>query len=246
MLTLSIGNSNLRYALFDDATITHRGVLPLDEDIDLSLIPLEKTEARPCVLTSVRPDWDSKIQSFLKASGVACSQLGKDFSLSLPNAYHDTSEVGTDRLLGILSALNQFPDQAVVTVDFGTAITINVGSSKGEFLGGLIFMGASTQGQLINEWTPRLPQVDPEAIADGFIARSTEEALKAGIFWQVAGGIESILKNIQSQLGEEIKVVATGGDVDKFASKISLVDSVDSELVLKGLRLCYLHSQSKH
>lgn len=239
MLTFSIGNSSLRLARFEDSRILESHSWPLESRPWTSLPLAGIDPGVPALIASVRPDLTPSLLEVLESRGLECQLLGRDFQLIVASRYRDPSEVGIDRLLAVLAASEMFPSRPVAVVDFGTALTVSVASAEGEFLGGLIAPGASTQGRLVPVLTPRLPAVEPARGPDGFLARSTREALSAGVHWMVVGGVERMLRGLFEQLGEVPRVVATGGEAALLAPEIPAIERVEPDLVLRGLRLAH-------
>jgi type III pantothenate kinase len=85
--------------------------------------------------------------------------------------------------------------------------------------------------------------VRPDRAPPSVLARSTREALRAGIFWQIAGGASRILEALAAELTFPFGVVATGGDAELFAPAVPRVELVDGDLALKGLALTYSRSR---
>ncbi len=163
-------------------------------------------------------------------------EAGRDFEIPVENHYENPGEVGVDRLLNALAAGTRWPGQEVVVVDFGTAMSISVVSARGEFLGGPIGAGVGTILRGLASATPRLPGLEdgPET---PLIARSTVQALRAGVLGQVRGGVDRLVQGIRQELGGDTRVVATGGEAEWVASGLDLFDTIVPELTLEGLAI---------
>jgi type III pantothenate kinase len=145
-------------------------------------------------------------------------------------------EVGADRIADALWAARRFPGQATVVIDCGTAITFNVVSSKGAFLGGAIAPGMSTQARALAEKTALLPEIRIGR-APGPIGRDTSSSIASGIFFGAVGLVAELTAQIESALGEKLLVIATGGDAELLASGSKRVDRIVPDLTLEGVAL---------
>ena len=163
-------------------------------------------------------------------------QAGRDFEIPVENRYENPREVGVDRLLNALAAGARWPGEAVIVVDFGTAMSISVVSAEGEFLGGPIGAGVGTILRGLASATPHLPGLEAGPGA-ALIARSTSEALRAGVLGQVRGGAGSLVEGIRLELGGAARVVATGGEAEWVAEGLELFEAIVPELTLEGLAI---------
>lgn len=243
ILALSIGNTNLRFGFRRSAEDASK--IAASEILDAASIPLEpwppvladivgSRGVDRAILATVRPDLVAGIEKELSCVGISLEKIGVDFPVSLENAYEHPEELGVDRLLGVLAAQHRFPGEGVVVVDFGTALTFNVGSPDGQFMGGLIGIGASSAAAALPGKTPMLPRVELSS-APGFLARTTREAISAGISWEVIGGVERVLEGLRSELPFSFRCVATGGDAELLVPHTRGIETIVPDLVLEGL-----------
>jgi type III pantothenate kinase len=126
-------------------------------------------------------------------------------------------------------------------VGFGTATTFGAVSRDGEFVGAAIAPGIRISIDALVERTAKLPQVALDAPA-GPIGRDTVTALQAGIVYGFVGQAEALIGRMRHAIGEDARVVATGGLADVVARHTDAIDAVDPHLVLKGLALWYASS----
>lgn len=235
-----LGNSRLRCGSFDGGEVLESRALAYEElesaanrewladflrGAGLEIVVGSVCDERMDLLRSAGPDG---------AAGLLVA--GRDFEIPVENLYDNPAEVGIDRLLNALAAGTRWPGEAVIVVDFGTAMSISVVSAGGEFLGGPIGAGVGTILHGLASETPHLPGLEAGP-AVPLIAGSTAQALRAGVLGQVRGGVERLVQGVLQELGGEGRVVATGGEAEWVASELELFDSMVPELTLEGLAI---------
>jgi len=151
-------------------------------------------------------------------------------------------ELGSDLLAGAIAAKALYGTPLVV-VGFGTATTFGAVSREGEYLGAAIAPGIRTSIDALVERTAKLPQVALDA-PNGPIGRDTVSALQAGIVYGFVGQAEALIARMRHAIGEDARVIATGGLAPVVAKHTTAIDAVEEHLVLKGLALW--HAASPH
>jgi type III pantothenate kinase len=162
---------------------------------------------------------------------IANAHLDWGFDIKVANP----AEVGADRLLNTLAGHQRYGGPAVV-IDFGTATTFDVMDSDGAYLGGVIAPGINLSIEALHRAAARLPRIAigrPQAV----IGRSTVPAMQSGIYWGYVGMIEGLVARIQAEYGGGLKVLATGGLAPLLAEGTTVIQTIDADLTLEGLRL---------
>jgi len=162
---------------------------------------------------------------------VARSSLDWGLDIRIDNP----SEVGADRLLNTLAAHQAYGGPLIV-IDFGTATTFDVVAPDGAYLGGVIAPGINLSIEALHKAAARLPRIGigrPQAV----IGRSTIPAMQSGIYWGYVGLVEGLVTRIRAEHDEPLKVVATGGLAPMLAEGTTIIDTIDPDLTLNGLRL---------
>ena len=157
------------------------------------------------------------------------SPLGYGFELDAPE------QIGHDRLANAV-ALKDRHDAPAIAIDFGTAVTFSVISENGNFAGGVIAPGMGCMTEYLASKTAQLPRVNPEAY-ESAIGKTTMEAMQIGVVAGHRGMVREILREIVSEIGSDVAVVATGGGATFAAKGLPEISSVDLDLTLEGLRL---------
>jgi type III pantothenate kinase len=151
--------------------------------------------------------------------------------------YDRPQEVGADRVVNVAAAYRIYGGPACI-VDFGTGTTFDALSAKGEYLGGAIAPGVRVAAEALFTRTARLPRIDlqrpPRAIGG-----NTVDAMRSGILFGYVGLVEGMVARFRRELGDDMRVIATGGLAHIIAKETPVIEHVDVWLTLKGLRLVY-------
>ncbi|HSH81547.1 MAG TPA: type III pantothenate kinase [Herpetosiphonaceae bacterium] len=152
-------------------------------------------------------------------------------------------EVGPDRVVNALAAFRLHGGPAIV-VDFGTGLNFDVVSEAGEFLGGSIAPGFGIAADALFRYAARLTQVEfvrpPRAIG-----KNTVHALQSGLIFGYVGLVEGIVRRIEAELEQKAVVIATGGLSEVIAAESDVIDVIEPNLTLEGLRMVYWVNQTQ-
>ncbi|GAC1658023.1 MAG: type III pantothenate kinase [Candidatus Dormibacteraceae bacterium] len=155
-------------------------------------------------------------------------------------AIENPKEVGADRIANTLAAFRKYGGPAIV-IDLGTAVTYDAVSATGDYLGGAIAPGVGISLDALVTATAKLVRVELVA-PDSVIGRSTASAIQSGVLWGFVGQIEGMVRRMTDELGGSARVIATGGQAAMVAGLTHVIDSVDPDLTLEGLRLIYIQN----
>lgn len=161
--------------------------------------------------------------------------LGKDRTVPIKNRYRIKKEVGQDRLVNAYAAKMLYGTPAVV-IDFGTAITFDLISKKGDYLGGLILPGIELSLSGLYKGTALLPKVELKK-APSIIGRDTVNSMRGGILFGFGAMSDGLVLRYKDILGKDIKVIATGGNSALIKKYAKSIQKTDEDLTLKGLYL---------
>ena len=247
LLVVDAGNTNIVFAVHDGAS--WRGIWRISTDIQrtsdeyavwlLTLLAhsgLTSDQIDRAVIGTVVPaalyhlrrlsrDW------FRTEPLIAALGLNWGFQVKLDQP----SEVGVDRLLNGLAA-HRLYGGPVIVIDFGTATTFDVIDGDGDYNGGAIAPGINLSIEALHQAAARLPRIAigrPRSV----IGRGTVAAMRSGIFWGYIGLVEGIVARIRTEFGAPMKVVGTGGLAPLLAEGTDIIERIDPELTLEGLRM---------
>jgi type III pantothenate kinase len=155
----------------------------------------------------------------------------------MPVLVDNPSELGADRLVNAIAAFERYGGPCVV-VDFGTATTFDVISAKGEYLGGAIAPGLGISAEALFSRTARLSRVDIRRPAK-VIGTNTVTHLQSGLYYGYIGLVDGILARIMAELGEQPRVIATGGLARQISEDSRFIAEIDDMLTLDGLLILF-------
>lgn len=155
--------------------------------------------------------------------------------------YDNPQEVGADRIVNAIAALNKYGGKPIIIVDFGTATTFCAINEKGEYLGGAISPGIGISTEALFQRAAKLPKI--ELIKpDSVIGKNTVVSMQAGVVYGYIAQVDGIVKMMKKELGEDAYTIATGGLAALIAEGSETIDVVDELLTLDGL----LHIHQRH
>ncbi len=148
------------------------------------------------------------------------------------------AEVGADRLVNAVAAFAQYGKSCIV-VDFGTAITFDCISARGEYLGGAIMPGMSISLDALASRTAKLPRIDISIPPKRAIGANTVDAIKSGLMFGYGALVDGLIKKLSAEFTETPQVIATGGMAELIAPYTEAIQIVDPMLTLKGLNILH-------
>ncbi len=190
---------------------------------------------KTAVLSSVVPSKGDLIADFLAPHPVL--RVGPKTKLGVGIDYPQPKTIGADRLANAAGAFATY-GAPVVVVDFGTAVSFDIVSPAGNYVGGVIAPGLEAMTDYLHQRTALLPKISllepPSAIG-----KSTKHAMLAGAVYGYRGLVRQILQEIGKELGipHNLPVVATGGYAELIAAGLPEIKTVQENLTLDGLRI---------
>jgi type III pantothenate kinase len=161
----------------------------------------------------------------------------------MPVLYTPANDVGADRVVNAVAAYEMFGRSdatPVVVVDFGTATTFDAISGRGEYLGGVICPGIGISADALFQRAARLPRVDVRK-PPSIVGRTTVSSIQAGLFFGYVSMVDGIVQRIRAELegGDRAACIATGGMASILADETTVIQRVEPDLTLQGLRLIW-------
>jgi len=250
LLMIDIGNTNITLGLYEGDERKHAWRLAtvhdrMPDEYGLQVLGLLEhagctaDQIEGCALASVVPPLTG---TFIQAAAGYLNTnplvIDAGVKTGLSIRYEDPKNaLGADRVADAVAVRHIYGTPACV-VDFGTATTFDAISSEGEYLGGAIAPGMELAADALFKRAAKLPRVElasPEAA----IGRNTVGAIQSGLVYGYVGLVEGMVARFKEELGEETKVIGTGGLVDLIASETDVIEILAPWLTLDGLRLIW-------
>jgi type III pantothenate kinase len=257
LLAIDVGNTNIVLGVFEQQTLVQSWRLQTLRERtsdELGLIVdglfahsrIERVQVRGVILGSVVPPLTGTMQTMTERYfGVPALTIEPGVKTGMPILYENPAEVGADRIVNGVGAWERFGrglDRPMIIVDFGTATTLDAVTAKGEYLGGAICPGVQISADALFQRAARLPRIDvrkPPTI----VGRTTVGAMQSGLFYGYVSMVEGLVTRMDEELGGHTICVATGGLADVIAPETSLIQHVDPDLTLHGLRIVWERNQ---
>ena len=253
LLAIDVGNTNIVLGVFEKAKLVQSWRLQTlrertSDELGLLVEGLfahsgiERSRVTGIVLSSVVPPLTGTMQAMVdRYFGLTALNVEPAKNAGMPIRYENPAEVGADRIVNAIAALELYgktSGRPIIVCDFGTATTLDAVSAKGEYLGGAICPGVTISADALFQRAARLPRIDvrkPERV----IGRTTVGAMESGLFFGYVGMVEGLVRRMNAELGGNALCVATGGLAAVIAPETALIDHVDVDLTLHGLRIVW-------
>jgi type III pantothenate kinase len=253
LLVLDVGNTNTTLGLYDGATLKHSWRLTTERQrtVDeygimcrtlLDLAGLDSTAVTDIAVSSVVPPLDFTLHKMIEVYFRIKPLFIDTTNAGMPVLYDDPAAVGADRIVNAVAVFTRYGGPAIA-VDFGTATTFDAISEKGEYIGGIICPGINISAEALFQRAARLYRVDirrPERV----IGTNPTGSMQSGLYYGNVALVDGVLEKMREELGPRTRVVATGGLAPLISRGSRLIESVDADLTLEGMRIIYERNRS--
>lgn len=250
LATIDVGNTNIVFGLFEGQKLlkSFRIATSAEKSRDeygmlfLELLNYNRFDIKDIedvIISSVVP------QVMYSLERAAEKYLGKkpiivtnDTVPGLSIKYDNPKEVGADRLVNAVAAIEKYGSDVIV-VDFGTATTFCAVKANGDYLGGAICPGIQISVEALFSRTSKLPRIELTPIKK-VIGKTTVESMQSGVIHGYVGQVDYIVRLMKDEMeSPSAKVVATGGLSGMISEESETIDSIEPNLTLDGLRIIY-------
>jgi type III pantothenate kinase len=250
LLVIDIGNTNTVFGLYQDEQLVgswriQTTTTRTHDEIGVMLqmmfsgrdARLDTVEA--AIISCVVPSALYPMQRMCRAyCDVEALVVGPGMKTGVPILYDNPKEVGADRIVNAVAA-HHLVGAACIVVDFGTATTFDCIRADGSYLGGVIAPGYQISAEALFKSTSKLPRVEPARPAK-VIGRNTVHSIQSGLYFGYLDLVEGICGRIRREMSTpDARIIATGGLARFIAKHSAVIDSVEDDLTLLGLRLLY-------
>lgn len=249
IIAIDIGNTTTSFGVFNHGTLKATFAIATQpwrtpDEINLQLKALAKTrqlhlaQAEQILICSVVPRMSSVLIEALKSlaqrgNAIPIRVAGQDVNVPLKNRYTYPEQVGQDRLVGAFAALQRYKRECIVA-DFGTAITIDIVTKAGEYLGGIIAPGLEISMEALAMKTALLPKVELKEPPE-LLGKDTANSIRSGILYGCVALCDGLVTQLKRRYAPSAVVVATGGASALIAKHAKTIDHLEPHLVLEGL-----------
>lgn len=248
-LVLDIGNSRTKAAVFNATKLVQKQVFEnSDASRSVGILTMCAGGVERVIVSSTRRrDDDNEMIAILKERCGNVLWFDNSVPVPLKNSYATPQTLGCDRIAAAVGGQTLFREKNLLIFDFGTAITADVVTAQGEFLGGSISPGLWMRLKAMHDYTGRLPMIDSEQCVQyeqKSIPASTVEAMMSGamegIIFEVRGRIEAY-----SAMFPLLVTIFTGGEASGFEKRFKNTIFAEDDLVLAGLNTILDYNANK-
>ena len=255
IFVMDIGNTNIKAAVFEGKKLLKRWRCATDPSMtsdqygiimsDLFRYhELNIRDIEGIMISSVVPTINFTIEHMCR------DYFGKDPRILVPGMktglnikYENPRELGSDRIANAVAVSTLYGGPSIF-IDFGTATTYGVVSERGEFLGGAIGPGLRMMNRALSSGTAKLPSIEL-VVPPKVIGKTTVSNIQSGVLYGYIGSVEKIVGTMKAEIGcPQAKVIATGGMAHMVKSNSSVIDEINPDLTLTGLRIIYEKNQA--
>jgi len=256
LLAIDVGNTNTKFSVHDGQgwrahwRASTQSVRTADEYAAwlfqlMQMQSLSLDAIRACVISTVVPQALFNLRNlarrYLNCEPMIVGEVNVD--LGIPLRIDNPREAGADRLVNAVGAHVLHGGPAII-IDSGTATTFDVIAADGGLEGVIIAPGINLSLQALHTAAARLPRVEirrpPQALG-----KNTVHAMQSGVFWGYVALIDGLVRRLQNEAGEKMKVIATGGVASLFEDASETIEIFDHDLTSCGLLEIYKRNRKE-
>lgn len=241
-LTIDQGNTAAKIAVWDGNQLVALAIEPELNDGALTRITEDIDQTIESAIFCSVAQAGRSIERLLKPYARRILHLSSEMPLPITIDYGTPGTLGEDRIAAAVGAWSLFPNQSILVVDAGTAVTYDAVTADGRFAGGNIAPGITMRLSALHRYTARLPLLKmPHTIGTkDFLGHDTASAMILGAVYDIVGSVTYYL----SRLPEGTKVVMTGGWARELSKLCDFDIEVDPDLASKGLNRILTYNEN--
>jgi len=243
-VVVDIGNSRMKWGRCRDGRVAEMESLPPDDPAAWG----EQARAwdigpgASWAIGGVNPAVVEAFTRWVEAGGGTVVVFRKPSALPIALAVDEPDALGIDRVFGAIAARSLVPPGTpAITVDVGTAVTVNLVDAAGVFQGGAILPGPTLMARSLHDYTAKLPRVELHALPEeDSPGKNTTSAIRRGIRFAVCGAFVQLSSEFADACTVPPHLFVTGGGMDLLAgyrlpwvARMGLVPTLN----LEGIRI---------
>ena len=166
------------------------------------------------------------------------------------NRYDTPQTLGQDRLAAAVGAKSLCPNENLLIIDAGSAITYDFVSDKGEYMGGNIAPGLKMRLTMLQRMTKKLPLVEVEENElIPLFGKNTRDAIAAGVIRGIAYEVKGYMRTLSEKV-PHFQTFLTGGNAPYILNNVRTSRTekrdirVEKNLVLIGLNTILIFNKT--
>jgi type III pantothenate kinase len=231
-LIIDIGNTRTKIALFNQGELMMSFPVNSFNPDDLDQIIKEHPTISRAIVSSVKENQEALL-SALKKSIPYVIELDHNTFLPIENCYETPETLGKDRIAAAVGANKLYPNQNILVIDAGTAITYDFVNEKNQYKGGFITPGLNMRFKALNHFTDKLPLLKAD-LPEKFEGKNTKDSIMGGVQYGLEGEINRMIQYF-NDLNGKLTIIITGGDTNYFEKLLKNHKFVTGEIILLGL-----------
>jgi len=238
-LVIDIGNTRTKFSVFNRGEVMI--TVPVEEFLPshIDVLQMEYDGLNSVILSSVK-DYSEELRQALQDKFETFIELQSNTPLPIENCYDSKETLGKDRIAAVVGAFDIDPNTNVLVIDAGTAITYDIITAEGKYLGGNISPGLEMRYKALSQFTGKLPKVE-KAEFNKLYGKTTEQAIRAGVQNGFVYEVDSTINSFK-EFYNNLKVIITGGDAEFFDKKLKNSFFVHFNLTSTGLNRILQHN----
>jgi type III pantothenate kinase len=231
-LVIDIGNTRTKIALFNQGELMISFPTNSFSLKDLELLLNDYHNINHAIVSSVKENQE-ELLSALKNSIPYVIELNHLTPIPIKNCYETPQTLGKDRIAAAVGANKLFPDQNILVIDAGTAITYDFIDEKNQYKGGFITPGLNMRFKALNHFTDKLPLLKPE-MPKNFEGKNTNDSIRGGIQFGLNGELNQMIQHFNDLYGK-LTIILSGGDATYLEKLLKVNKLVSPDIILSGL-----------
>lgn len=239
-LIIDVGNTFVKFAIFDEDHLVHKELMVLDVTLERFNIIKNKFNITNAIISSVGRLNKTDVDTI----GSCFKLITLDFNTKLPfkNLYKTPKTLGVDRIALVSASVKQYPNSNVLIIDAGTCITYDFINKNNDYLGGSISPGLHMRYKALHNLTANLPLLETE-MPYNILGNSTETAIHSGVVYGVLKEIDGVIEQYKANYSD-LTVILTGGDSNFLSKQLKSSIFATSNFLLEGLN--YILKYNSH